>query len=160
MSPSKLERLVIHSASWMFKREKSKDFWWNPGVLTRENPDKSNPGLSRDDAEKVFEELRKRQLLENRLISDQNINSGEPFLVYKINENKKKEWIEIIEEKGTWNLFVIPWARHLFGVSFPLLKGIGYAIILAFFVKFAEKFADYIWNEPMEITILEDTRGR
>ena len=135
MSPSELERKVVVAAAWMFKREKSKDFWWNPGVLTRENPDKTNPGFSRTDAEEVFEELRKRQLLENKIINEQNINEGEPFLVYKINEEKKTEWIKIITEKGFWELFIVPWGRYLFGVSFPLVKGIIYAIILAFFVR-------------------------
>jgi hypothetical protein len=103
MSPSELERKRVNSARWMFRPEKSKDFWWNPGVLTRDNPDTSNPGLSRQDAEEVFAELRRRGLLEDMVISNSDINQGEPFLVYKINENKKSQWTDIIKEKGFWS---------------------------------------------------------
>ena len=80
----------------MFGREKSKDFWWNPGVLTKENEDRTNPGLSSEEAEDIFEELRKRKLLVSKAIKESRINNGEPFLVHQINDDKKVEWVETI----------------------------------------------------------------
>ena len=132
----------------MFQREKSKYFWWNPGVLTRENVDKTNPGLSSDEAEEVFEELRRRYLLESRIISDPKINGGEPFLIHKINEDKKMEWIDTINEDGFVSLWLNPWAKHLWGGKKTAIKGFIFAIILAFFIRLTETLADYIWRPP------------
>ena len=154
MNPANLESLLVKSAKWMFQREKSKDFWWNPGVLTRDNPDKSNPGLSRDEAETVFEELRQRQLLESKIISDPKINEGEPFLVHKINEDKKVEWINTINEKGFVTLVLEPWARHIWGTSSPAVKGFLYTLLLAFCAKLVANCADAIFITPTPVKIV------
>lgn len=146
MSPAHLETLLVQSAKWILGREQSRNIWWNPGVLTRENPDKTNPGLSGDEAEDVFEELRRRKLFKNDIISIKEINNGEPFLVHRLNEDKKAEWIKTINEDGFVELFIKPWARHLWGRSMPAFKGFLSAIILAFFCKLASNCADRLFT--------------
>ena len=155
MNPANLEALLVKSAKWMLGREQSRNIWWNPGVLTRDNPDKTNPGLSSDEAEDVFEELRRRQLFRNEIISVKEINSGEPFLVHRLNEDKKAEWINTINEKGFVTLVLKPWARYLWGKGSPAILGFLYALLLAFCAKLVSNCADAIFITPTPVKIVE-----
>jgi hypothetical protein len=55
---------VSKAAAWMMKRNVGETHWWRWSVLTAKNPDKSKRPIFDDDtAQKIFEKLKKRNLL-------------------------------------------------------------------------------------------------
>lgn len=79
-----LESLLKESAAWMWSKKDGPD-WWTPLALTKENPDESNPQLSRSKAFQVFTVLEERRLILPISVSNGN---GLVFPAYKINFNK------------------------------------------------------------------------
>jgi hypothetical protein len=113
MSPVELETKLIIAAKWMFGRENSKGIGWNPAVLTSLNPDKTNPQFSLEDAEDVFAELKKRKLLVPchfvvKTDDGEKLASG-----YKMNEDRKVDWIDLQSESGVLDLWISPISRYI-----------------------------------------------
>ncbi|MFA5265360.1 MAG: hypothetical protein WC378_16190 [Opitutaceae bacterium] len=65
MTPWKKEKTIIDAAEWMWQNQEKNigNIWWTPADLTQKNVDTSNPNLSTDDAEMVFDALKKRGLI-------------------------------------------------------------------------------------------------
>lgn len=143
MTPSRLEELVVRSAKWMMGRENFTKIWWAPPVLTSENQsDQTNPQLALSDAEEVFDVLKQRNLLISKALSVQTENGSQLISVYTINQELKSEWLDLTNKVGFLDLVLKPWAKKIWGGYHPAILGFIYAVILAFFVRIIENWAD------------------
>lgn len=120
MTPWYKERIVRKSAEWMWWSQRGKSpIWWYAPDLTDKNPDKSNPLLSLDDAEVVFSELKKRDLV--RLTSTEfyrKVNGTEEkheMLVFLIQLHKERDWEKLIT-KGFFGIYCSPIFKKFGGV--------------------------------------------
>ena len=111
MPPWHKERIVVKAAEWMWWNQKKNDpaIWWVPSDLTDDNVDKSNPLLSLEDAQTVFEELKSRGLLRiGRVNFFRKKEAGDEehqMVVFFIQRHKEKSWLRLIA-KGFWGIYI------------------------------------------------------
>mgnify|MGYP006281680425 CR=1 FL=1 len=126
MSPWHKEQLVVKAAEWMWWNQKKNepDIWWVPSDLTDDNPDKSNPLYSLDDAQTVYEELKKRGLLRIgkvpffRKLSDRE--EKHEMVVYFIQRHRERAWLSLIDS-GVFRIYVGSVVRNLGGIFLSIL---------------------------------------
>jgi hypothetical protein len=135
-----LEPIVKESAAWMWSKKDEPD-WWTYLVLTAENPDASNPNLTRGRAFQVFTVLEERRLIVPITVHDSN---GRAFPAYKINFNKEKEWNQLIAKNSFWSLYFIPGVLWLWRKLWLL--------IIAAFALVLTSFGQAFFNKAGEAT--------
>jgi hypothetical protein len=114
------ESVLVESAKWLHDNRKRAD-WWTPIVLTSDNPDRTTIGLNIDEAYKVFVELRKRRLIKHVLTDF----AGAKISAFEMVPNKEDEWLELINKKNMWELYIWPCAKWLFQHTWLLFLFIG-----------------------------------
>lgn len=147
-SPAHREELVVRAARWMWDKNNSvTGIWWNPAVLTALNAqDSTNPHMTMEEAEAVFEVLKERDLLVSIPVT--YIDQGTSILGtgYKFNTARMSEWTALIRKKDWFSLWLRPWAEEIWGKKRTAVWAFIYALILAFFVKIVEHIVDVLWR--------------
>lgn len=149
MTPWRKEQLVAEAAVWMRYNQKKNTIpiWWTPAVLTKDNPDRSGPKNSAEDAAVVFNELFERGLLrpDEVVLTDPVTNVQRAVSVYYMQLHKERAWQKLEDEQGVWDICIRPTARYLFGHSFPLFLALAAFIASHFFSKLCENFGDDVY---------------
>ena len=117
---------------------------WSPASLTSHNTqDPTNPQFSLEEADMVFAELKRRDLLEAVVYIDANHNM--PVLGYKIPNHKAQQWIALTKKSGVLRLIVFPWMEAIWGKHSPALLAFLTAFALAVAAQLGKKTADVFW---------------
>jgi hypothetical protein len=80
---------LLMAAEWLWSH-RGKEMFWQPGVLTKINPDPTAPKLGVVEAAGIFETLQERQLIFSTLVDSR--------MVYFLNDNKTAEWNTFLSE--------------------------------------------------------------
>jgi hypothetical protein len=143
MTPWHKERIVVSAAEWMWWNQKKNDpaLWWVPSDLTDDNVDKSNPRLSLEDAQTVFEELKSRGLLRiGRVSFFRKKGTGEEehqMVVFFIQRHKEKAWLRLID-KGFWGIYIGSLFKDAKAVTLSVLIFVLAAILGGFLTSIGE----------------------
>jgi hypothetical protein len=136
------EPLLVESAKWLYENRTKAD-WWTPIVLTSDNPDRTTVGLNIDEAYKVFVELRKRRLIKHVL----TVVAGAKISAFEMVIGKEEDWLELINKKNAWELYIWPGAKWLFSQTWLLILFIG-GILLT---NFLDRYCANLLDNPEEI---------
>lgn len=141
------DRDIRKAAGWIYTRRAGPD-WWRPIVLTKDNPDPSNPGLSEQDAWRVFQALAKKDLM----LPTENDSMGETYpsaKTYHFNFGKLEEWEEYAY--FSWIQRYIPdWIRRFLAAWKTLLIASLILIVTAFVQKLSGNMGDDLYKRFIE----------
>lgn len=147
MKPWEYQRVLRDNSEWMLntwieKYGRRNTFGWISWVLTEGNPDESVPTkLSKKDANRIFDDLENRCLLERRLVQTENGNGFAWFIV------DEPSWNRLVKDCSFWSLTFKPFLFWLRDRPFTtLVLAIIAFIFSSFFGTIVSNWADDIYD--------------
>lgn len=147
LSPPQLEQLVVKAAKWMWGKPSVTSIGWSPAALTPANAqDPTNPQMTIEEAEAVFEVLSSRDLIVPAAFTSTVNGQTVISTGYTLNQQRVSEWARLMRKNGWFALWLRPWAEDIWGRKRTALWAFVYALVLAFFAKIIEHIVDVLWK--------------